>query len=137
MSRGAAAHFDALQHAVQPRGALCRWTALHLASQSGTTELAAALLRMRADVNSKTSSGYPLRGRAAVPRASCGNMPHSTRAACSVGVQRIARCSMRDWRCSCTALHYAASSGHTETVKALIAARADVRCQEHGGCGRK
>ncbi len=69
MSRGAAAHFNALQHAVQPRGALCRWTALHLASQSGTTELAAALLLMRADVDSKTSSGYLLRGRAAVPRA--------------------------------------------------------------------
>jgi hypothetical protein len=44
---------------------------------------------------------------------------------------------MRDWRCSCTALHYAASSGHAETVKALIAARADVRCQEHGGCDRE
>ena len=78
MSRGAAAHFNALQHAVQhalqhavqPRGALCRWTALHLASQSGTTELAAALLLMRADVSStSSSSGYPLRSRAAVPRA--------------------------------------------------------------------
>jgi hypothetical protein len=141
MSRGAAAHFNALQHAVQPRGALCRWTALHLASQSGTTELAAALLLMRADVNSKTSSGYPLRGRAAVPRATAAATAweHAAqhRAACSVGVQRTAPRSMRDWRCSCTALHYAASSGHAETVKALIAARADVRCQEHGGCGRQ
>jgi hypothetical protein len=93
MSRGAAAHFNALQHAVQPRGALCRWTALHLASQSGTTELAAALLLMRADVDSKTSSGYPLRGRAAVPRATAAATAweHAAqhRAACSVGVQRI------------------------------------------------
>jgi hypothetical protein len=106
MSRVAAAHFDALQHAVQPRGALCRWTALHLASQSGTTELAAALLLMRADVNSKTSSGYPLRSRAAVPRASrrehVAQHPsgllrrcaaHLRRAQCGTGAAAAPRCT--------------------------------------------
>ncbi len=39
---------------------LCRWTALHYASQNGHTETSLALVKAGADVHSKTNNGYGL-----------------------------------------------------------------------------
>ncbi len=38
--------------------------------------------------------------------------------------------------CRHTALHIASENGHTETVKALVAAGADVHCKDDDGCDR-
>ncbi len=41
---------------------LCRWTALHLASQQGHTETAMALVTAGADVHCKANNGYGFSG---------------------------------------------------------------------------
>ncbi len=42
----------------------------------------------------------------------------------------------RAWLCRLTALHIASENGHTETAQALVAAGADVHCEDDDGYGR-
>jgi hypothetical protein len=53
------------------------------------------------------------------------------------GVGQIARTAVSvGWRCRLTALHDASLNGHTVTAKALVAAGADLQCEDNDGYGR-
>ena len=102
---------------------LCRWTALHFASQKGHTETALALVKAGADVHCKTNAGCDSRGCILVSlnRHSVGADGPSTRGGAARVPVRL---------CRSTALHLASANGHTETALALVKAGADVNCKE-------
>ncbi len=97
---------------------LCSYTPLHQASFSGHTETAMALMAAGANVHGEDESGYgrdvALRGSWRGPSADCAGGPRFGSAHClpDTGVCLL---------CSFTALHWASSSGHTETAMALMA----------------
>ncbi len=74
-------------------------------------ELVKALLESGADVHAKDKYG-------------CGRPLHPWRRAFVFSIGWCDSCSC--WRCRGTALHLASSKGHTETVKALVSAGADM-----------
>ncbi len=108
---------------------LCRWTALHLASNNGHTETAMVLVTAGADVHGKDNDGY---GFSRLHARSVGFATVLGGRSVHSGVERQ-ECPFG--LCRRTALHSASQNGHTETAMALVKAGADVHCKANDGCG--
>jgi hypothetical protein len=110
---------------------LCRFTALHCASDHGHTETAMALVKAGADVHCKSTNcgyGYSRLDRRVAGLSQCITYGPSIRGG-ALGVPA--------WLCRNTALQRASSNGHTETAMALVKAGADVHCKDNDGCGSR
>jgi hypothetical protein len=108
---------------------LCRWTAVHYASQNGHTETAMALVKAGADVRCKSNGGC---GFSRLHPRVCG-LPR-----CRIGRSVHSGMELQEWLlrlCRWTALHSASRNGHTETAMALVEAGADVHCKANDGYG--
>ncbi len=96
---------------------LCRYTALHFASQ----KMALALVKAGADVQCKNKDGYGSRAA------------FSCRCLSQFGAEgpssRGGAMGVHGWLCRSTLLHNASLYGHTETAMALVKAGADVHCK--------
>jgi hypothetical protein len=135
-------------------GLPCRRTALHLASESGHSVTAKALVVAGADVHCKDKNGY---GRGYVPGQSTGVGREVVVCACVVswgaapsvgrlrsqwGEKHFARLcdgnvGLACYWCRRTALDFALENGHMETAKALQAAAAMKQADEKAVAAKK
>ncbi len=110
---------------------LCRWTALHWASQDGHTETAMALVEAGVDVHCKDNDGYGSR-----TACWCRSVADSAGAdgPSTPGLE------LQEWPlrlCRWTAMHYASHYGQTETAMALVKAGSDVHSKANDEYGSR